>query len=80
MRTALLHAAERSLRVAEDEQIFAQDTDAFAVDVVSELFLRTHGLPIAAHQCAARRSRSDLRQTLVLLARQHTRAPFLPIC
>jgi hypothetical protein len=71
VRALFADARERTVIFAQHEQFFAHDLDALLARFSRQLFRRAHGLPVPAQQFAARCSRTDLREPLVLLRGQH---------
>src|SRR5579864_8292341 len=77
MRTMFGQKAEPSLAVAEQHEILAQHPHA-ALGLVGRKFGgRADWHPIAPQHLAARRTETDSREKLVILARQHGLPPSL---
>ena len=69
---ALRQQAHPSERVAEDDQVLAEEADAHGVAVrLGQLPGQHDGDPVAAHQVAHRRPRRDVGQQCVLFHAQH---------
>jgi hypothetical protein len=80
MRTQLGDQAEFSAAIAEEHEVFAEETDAFGPRRL-QVFRRGDRVPIAAQQRAHRRSRADAGQAFVLFSRDHrSTEPLRPSC
>src|SRR4051794_41039933 len=71
VRAVVGQATVIPLRVAEDDQLLAQDGDALLGLLGGQLTGDGDGLPVAAQQLATGRARAHLREPLVLFLAQH---------
>src|SRR5437660_1554052 len=76
MRAALAKQPKAALRVAEQDQVFAQEphSDGWAVGL-GDLLCKGRGYPIAAHQLAHGRPGTHAGEQVILFSGEHQRAP-----
>src|SRR5205823_9522915 len=68
----VLEQPDLALRVAEGDQLFAEQQDTHRVAVGSWQLAREHGWhPVLAHQRAHRRPRSDAGNQLIIFLAEH---------
>src|SRR3546814_8398197 len=73
MRTGMIHKAEFSIGITEDDQVFTQQPDALRRTVDFQVPGQEERNPVQAHQLAHRGSGADPNQGFVILrSEEHT--------